>query len=292
MNNPKDHVIVFPYPAQGHINPLLQFAKVLVSKGLKATLATTPYTIKHIHAPTVAVEAVSDGYDEGGFKHAHTWSSIARPEDHSASLVTIMEKFETLELNDWLFYNTWKVMKALEGLWPFIPVRPVIPSAYLDQPTSGDTSYGASLWKPTSENYMRWGLKASNKYFLWVLKESEDRLVEEDFLSGLEALSIGVPMVAVGLWSDQPTNAKLIEELWGVGSRAEKDSDGILTGKELDKCIRDVMDGEKSEDIKMNASKWGESAAISASLGGSSEKNISEFSEFTKILMTGMGKYD
>lgn len=58
------------YPAQGHINPLLQFAKRLASKGLKATLATTPYTINSIQANTVGIEPISDGYDEGGFEQA------------------------------------------------------------------------------------------------------------------------------------------------------------------------------------------------------------------------------
>ncbi|KAE8715740.1 hypothetical protein F3Y22_tig00110160pilonHSYRG00312 [Hibiscus syriacus] len=47
----KGHVIVVPYPSQGHINPLLQFAKRLASKGVKATLATTRYTVGSICAP-------------------------------------------------------------------------------------------------------------------------------------------------------------------------------------------------------------------------------------------------
>jgi N-hydroxythioamide S-beta-glucosyltransferase len=70
MKNQRGHVIVLPYPAQGHINPLLQFAKRLASKGLKATLATTHYTVNSIHSTTVGVEAISDGYDEGGFKQS------------------------------------------------------------------------------------------------------------------------------------------------------------------------------------------------------------------------------
>lgn len=61
---------MLPYPAQGHINPLLQFAKRLASKGLKATFATTHYTVKSIQATTVGVEPISDGFDEGGFKQA------------------------------------------------------------------------------------------------------------------------------------------------------------------------------------------------------------------------------
>ncbi|KAJ7956278.1 Glycosyltransferase [Quillaja saponaria] len=70
MDTQHGNVIVLPYPAQGHINPILQFAKLLASKGLKATLGTPPYTIQFIDAPTIDVEPISDGYDEGGFKQA------------------------------------------------------------------------------------------------------------------------------------------------------------------------------------------------------------------------------
>ncbi|KAA8540859.1 hypothetical protein F0562_024822 [Nyssa sinensis] len=70
MEKQKGHVIVLPYPAQGHINPLLQFAKRLASKGLKATLATTYYTVDSIYATGVGIEPISDGYDDGGFKHS------------------------------------------------------------------------------------------------------------------------------------------------------------------------------------------------------------------------------
>ena len=66
----RGHVLVLTYPAQGHINPLLQFAKHLVSKGLKATLATTHYTVNFIQSDAVGIEAISDGFDEGGFLQA------------------------------------------------------------------------------------------------------------------------------------------------------------------------------------------------------------------------------
>lgn len=70
MENQRGHVLLLTYPAQGHINPLLQFAKRLASKQVKATLATTHYTVKSISATTVGVEPISDGFDEGGFKQA------------------------------------------------------------------------------------------------------------------------------------------------------------------------------------------------------------------------------
>ena len=37
------HIMVIPFPVQGHINPMLQFSKRLASKGLKVTfISTTP----------------------------------------------------------------------------------------------------------------------------------------------------------------------------------------------------------------------------------------------------------
>nr|AYR16604.1 UDP-glucosyltransferase UGT74B7 [Polygala tenuifolia] len=68
--NQVPHVVVVPYPAQGHINPLLQFAKRLASKGVKSTIATTHYTVSSISAHNVGVEAISDGFDEGGYAQA------------------------------------------------------------------------------------------------------------------------------------------------------------------------------------------------------------------------------
>ncbi|KAF8407960.1 hypothetical protein HHK36_007100 [Tetracentron sinense] len=72
LTDARDHVyeMILVCPTQGHINPLLQFAKHLASKGLKATIATTHYTVNSINAPGVTVEPISDGYDEGGLVEA------------------------------------------------------------------------------------------------------------------------------------------------------------------------------------------------------------------------------
>ncbi|KAF9612612.1 hypothetical protein IFM89_002208 [Coptis chinensis] len=68
-NTATPHVLIVPYPAQGHINPMHQFAKRLVNKGVKATLAITKFISKSMHAETgkIGVEVISDGYDDGGF---------------------------------------------------------------------------------------------------------------------------------------------------------------------------------------------------------------------------------
>lgn len=67
------HVLLVPYPTQGHINPMLQLAKRLVSKGIKATLATTVFVHNSLHlaGPTndlinIDFETISDGHDTTG----------------------------------------------------------------------------------------------------------------------------------------------------------------------------------------------------------------------------------
>jgi pathogen-inducible salicylic acid glucosyltransferase len=63
------HVLLLPFPTQGHINPLLQFGKRLAGRsGVRCTLAATRFVINSTK-PTpssVHVAAISDGCDERG----------------------------------------------------------------------------------------------------------------------------------------------------------------------------------------------------------------------------------
>ncbi|KAJ8747998.1 hypothetical protein K2173_012986 [Erythroxylum novogranatense] len=272
-------------------------------------------------------------------------SFLAYPTSHSAYLAVVMEKFYRLTENDWVFCNSFEeleseLVKAMKGLWPVKMIGPMVPSAYLDQQIEGDTAYGASLWEPTTDRCLKWletkpsgsvlyvsfgsmasvsdeqvqeiawGLKASNRPFMWVLKGSENKLPGEfmdsigetglvvtwcnqlqvlahkavgcfvthcGWNSILEALSFGVPMVCVAQGTDQPTNAKFVEDIWKVGVRAKRNEEGILTRKELYRCISQVMEGESSRQVRGNTKKWTELAKKAVSRGGSSDRNISEF---------------
>ncbi|CAN1311129.1 UDP-glycosyltransferase 74B1 [Linum perenne] len=92
----KAHVLIVPYPSQGHINPLLQFAKRLASKGVKATIATTHYTVASISSSAVSVEAISDGFDVGGFPQAKDEQTFLQSfkSNGSRTLSSLVEKFE------------------------------------------------------------------------------------------------------------------------------------------------------------------------------------------------------
>lgn len=63
------HVLLLPYPSQGHVHPMLQFGKRLAYYGLRPTLAVTRFILATC-APGdagVRLAAVSDGFDRGGF---------------------------------------------------------------------------------------------------------------------------------------------------------------------------------------------------------------------------------
>nr|AZQ26920.1 UGT74H11 [Avena strigosa] len=155
------------------------------------------------------------------------------------------------------------------------------------------------------------GLYSSGKAFLWVVRALETSKIPEGFAdraggrglivtwtaqlevlahgavgcfvthcgwnSTTEALGAGVPMVAMPHWSDQPTNAKYIEDVWRVGVRARRDDGGVVRREEVERCVREVMEGERSEEYVRNAVEWKEKAINAMGEGGSSDTNITEF---------------
>ncbi|KAM3337639.1 UDP glycosyltransferase 9 [Capsicum galapagoense] len=155
------------------------------------------------------------------------------------------------------------------------------------------------------------GLMMSDCYFLWVVRATEDNKLSEEFMSKakekalivnwcpqldvldhpavgcffthcgwnstLEALSLGVPMICMPQWADQPPNSKYISDVWQVGIRVKAGRDGRITKEEVSSCIKEVMKGKKGVILKENAIKWKKLAREAVDEGGSSNKNIKEF---------------
>ncbi|XP_004298222.1 PREDICTED: crocetin glucosyltransferase, chloroplastic-like [Fragaria vesca subsp. vesca] len=94
--------------------------------------------------------------------------------------------------------------------------------------------------------------------------------------SSMESLVSGVPVVAFPQWTDQCTNAKLIEETWKTGIRVAPNEEGVVVDEELTRCLELVMGGEE---LRRNAKKWKELAREAVSEGGSSDKNLKAFLE-------------
>ncbi|CAK9319921.1 unnamed protein product [Citrullus colocynthis] len=67
--SPSDHVLLFPFPAKGHIKPFLSLAHLLCNAGLPVTFLNTHHNHRHIHdltrlaaqPPSLHFESISDG---------------------------------------------------------------------------------------------------------------------------------------------------------------------------------------------------------------------------------------
>ncbi|KAM7502410.1 hypothetical protein LguiB_001314 [Lonicera macranthoides] len=445
MRANKPHCLVLPFPAQGHMNPILQFSKRLQHKGLKVTLATTCFMFNTAHkiSDSIAIETISDGYDEGGYAQAKSieaylekfkevgsetlgqlvdklralgcpinciiydpglpWildvakshglvgaafftqscavgniyyhvhqKMLKLPISHSNILVPglvplepsdlpsfindpgsypaiyegVVNQFSNMDKADWVLCNTFyklekEVVDSMRKQWRLRTIGPTIPSFYLDKRLQDDKDYGLHVYKPSTSNCMKWlnerqkksvvyvsfgsiaelggeqmeelacGLKEVDHYFLWVVRASEQvklpkYFVEETLEKGLvvpwcpqvevlaheaigcfvthcgwnstlEALSLGVPMIAMPRWTDQTTNSKYICDVWKVGVRPRPDEKGMVRQEAIERCIREVMEGEIAKDISQNASRWRDVAREATDEGGCSDKNIDEF---------------
>uniref|UniRef100_A0A0D9W2M5 Deoxynivalenol-UDP-glucosyltransferase n=2 Tax=Leersia perrieri TaxID=77586 RepID=A0A0D9W2M5_9ORYZ len=160
------------------------------------------------------------------------------------------------------------------------------------------------------------GLCNSGKPFLWVVRSNEEHKLSHElrrqyeakglivpfcpqlevlahkatgcFLthcgwnSTLEAIVNGIPLVAMPHWADQPTIAKYMESVWEMGVRVQRGKNGALRREEVERCIKEVMDGERKDDYRQNAMRLMSKAKEAMQDGGRSDKNIVEFAVNSK----------
>ncbi|KAI3701903.1 hypothetical protein L6452_27361 [Arctium lappa] len=164
---------------------------------------------------------------------------------------------------------------------------------------------------PEQMEEVAWGLNDSELNFLWVVRASEEEKLPKGFMdrksekglvvawcrqlevlshesvgcfvthcgfnSTLEAISLGVPVIAMPQWTDQITNAKCLEDIWGVGIRVKRDEKGIVRRVNLVSCIEAIMEGEQGVVARRNAKKWRDLTIEAVAEGGSSDKDIDAF---------------
>ncbi|KAI9128404.1 hypothetical protein K1719_001397 [Acacia pycnantha] len=95
--------------------------------------------------------------------------------------------------------------------------------------------------------------------------------------SVLEAITAGIPMIAYPQWTDQPTNAKLVSDVFRMGIRLEQDGDGLIGSQEVERAIEEIVRRPRSEEIKKRAEKLKLAAREAVADGGSSDLNIQLF---------------
>uniref|UniRef100_A0A0D6QXT7 Glycosyltransferase n=1 Tax=Araucaria cunninghamii TaxID=56994 RepID=A0A0D6QXT7_ARACU len=95
--------------------------------------------------------------------------------------------------------------------------------------------------------------------------------------STLDALCCGVPVLALGVWTDQPTNSKFVTDVWKTGMKVRRRKDGSVGADEIERCMRISVEGKEGREIRNNALKWREAARGAMEEGGTSDVNLEEF---------------
>ncbi|KAH0929683.1 hypothetical protein HID58_015410 [Brassica napus] len=93
--------------------------------------------------------------------------------------------------------------------------------------------------------------------------------------STMETVVTGVPVVAYPSWIDQPLDARLLVDVFGIGVRMRNDAvDGELKVAEVERCIEAVTEGLSAEDMRRRARELKQAARSALAPGGSSAQNL------------------
>ncbi|KAG5579540.1 hypothetical protein H5410_050167, partial [Solanum commersonii] len=133
--------------------------------------------------------------------------------DGEGSQKVLVKTFDALELEP---------LKAIVK-YNLIGIGPLIPSSFLDGKDSLDSSFDVLTHHSLGcfVSHCGWN-------------------------STLEILSSGVPIMEFPHWTNQGTNAKLIEDVWKIGVRMRENEDGVVE--------------KKGEEMRNVAQKWKELA--------------------------------
>ncbi|KAF8723253.1 hypothetical protein HU200_021769 [Digitaria exilis] len=232
-------------------------------------------------------------------------NDLSDPGCHLVYRDLMLQQCQALEVADHVLINSFHELQAEEAeymasRWGAKTVGPTVLLAYLDNRLTDDISYGFHLHTPMTAESKAWldGRQAHSVVYVSfgsIVALSSDQMAEvaeglynsgKDFMwldvlvhpaigcfvthcgwnSTMEGLCAGVPMVAMPQWGDQPMNAKYIEDVWRVGVRVRPNAEGMVHKEELERCVREVMEGETSKKFRKNAAIWSEKAGPSMAM--------------------------
>ncbi|CAN1234933.1 (R)-mandelonitrile beta-glucosyltransferase [Linum perenne] len=195
----------------------------------------------------------------------------------------LLHTFDALEPN---------VLTALNSIYPnrIYPVAPM--QLILNQVNFG------SITTMSKQHLIEFGMGFINSGvpFLWVIRpdlvsgesaafppEFKSKADELGFISGwcpqedvlnhpaiIESLTGGVPLLCWPFFGDQPINCRTACTEWGVGMEVEQD----VKRDDVEKLVRELMNGEKGEKMRKKAQDWGRLAKEATAPGGSSVVNL------------------
>ncbi|OMP09484.1 UDP-glucuronosyl/UDP-glucosyltransferase [Corchorus olitorius] len=305
---PRPHFLLVSYAAQGHINPTLQFAKCLIRIGAHVTFTTSLSARRRMtevpKAEGLSFVTFSDGYDDGlkpnddrekfgaEFKRRGTenlnnliassndegkpitcivyslllhWAMEVAREHQIPCAMLWIQPASVFDIYYFYFNGYEETIKrqAEDEAKCLIKLPGLPPLANRDLPSfvGNQSAYPAAI------NFFQ-------KQFELVAQETNPKILvntfdalEPEALNGIEKFKM------IG-----PTNAKLIEDVWGNGVRVRGNEEGIVERDEINRCLDLVMgDGERAKEVRRNAEKWKDLAREASKEGGSLDRNLKSF---------------
>ncbi|KAK7824703.1 7-deoxyloganetin glucosyltransferase [Quercus suber] len=181
-------------------------------------------------------------------------------------------------------------------------------------------NYGSiTIMTPHQLIEFAWGLANSEKPFLWIIRpdlvggnsaivpsefvtKTKDRgmlaswchqeqilkhpsigcfLTHSGWNSTLESVCCGVPMISWPFFAEQLTNCRYCCVEWGIGMEI----DNNVQRDEVEKLVRELMDGEKGKELKKKAMEWKIKAEDATKPSGSSYQNMDKL--ISEVLLAG-----
>jgi len=167
-----------------------------------------------------------------------------------------------------------------------------------------------TVMSPTQLAEFTWGLANSGQTFLWVIRPdlvvSDTAILPLEFSamtrersllaswcpqvqvlrhqaiggflthngwnSTIESIMAGVPMVCWPFFAEQQMNCRYSCQEWGIGMEI----DGDVKRDEVERQVRELMEGERGKEMKRKAMEWKEMAREATRPSGSSCLNLDE----------------
>ncbi|KAL4595003.1 hypothetical protein ACB092_12G059900 [Castanea dentata] len=100
--------------------------------------------------------------------------------------------------------------------------------------------------------------------------------------SVLEAISVGVPMVAWPLYAEQRLNRVFLVEEMKVALGLKEMEDGLVSAEELEKRVRELFESEVGREVRERVLGFREEAMVAQKEGGSSHVALTKLAQLWK----------
>ncbi|KAG0499406.1 hypothetical protein HPP92_004097 [Vanilla planifolia] len=290
ISSGKPHAVCVPFPAQGHMNPMLKLAKLLHIRGFHVTLVLTEFNYRRLvrACGPKAVEGLSD------FQFATIPDGLPPSDDDATQDVpslcaststTFLEPFRHL-LADLNIRSPRVSCIISDGAMSFT----LDAARELDIPevlfwTTSACGYLARVYRVATgvcggdqgEGFNGKLVRAGGGAYA---SGGGSFLTHSGWNSTIESLSGGVPMVCWPFFAEQQTNCRYACTEWGVGLEI----DSNVRRDEVKQLIKEMMVGKKGM-LMRNKATEGEQAALKAvAIGGTSVVNLDKM---VGVLLSG-----